>query len=154
MWCKRCGKHTSMLKHVRQKITKNPCSCSSPNGPLLVQEGHNMVESRLDRLERELNTKYNKGGHTLQWNRKLGKHIGSEGEGWLHCLRCNRWWRWKDRVCNLSRAVCTPTNNVRVAKRITGKQPVSHLSVSWVARDEPSSSSSARPVAFERHGVG
>lgn len=59
MWCKHCGKYTSMLKHVRLKITKNPCS--SPNGPILVQEGHNMAENRLDGLERELNTKYNKG---------------------------------------------------------------------------------------------
>ena len=47
-----------------------------------------------------------------------------------------------------------PSNNIRVAKRITGKRPVSQLSVSSVARDEPASSSSVRPVAFERHGVG
>lgn len=71
IWCMRCGKFTSMLKRVRLKITRLPCT--NPHGPVLQQEGHNMAESRLDRLEHELNEQYNTGGHVLQWNRKIGK---------------------------------------------------------------------------------
>lgn len=80
MWCKRCGKFVALLKHVCLKIRRQ--ACANPNGPLLAQEGHNMAESRLDRLERELK-KYNKGGHVLKWNRQLGKQIGSQNEGWI-----------------------------------------------------------------------
>ena len=79
IWCKRCRTFTSMLKHVRLKITKK--ACANPNGPILAQEGHNMAETRLDQLEHELNVKYNLGGHSLQWNRLLGKEIGSPNEG-------------------------------------------------------------------------
>jgi hypothetical protein len=79
IWCKRCRTFTSMLKHVRLKITKK--ACANPNGPILAQEGHNMAETRLDQLEDELNVKYNLGGHSLQWNRLLGKEIGSPNEG-------------------------------------------------------------------------
>ena len=53
IWCVRCGKFTSTLKHFRLKITRLPCA--NPNGPILQQEGYNMAESRLDRLEHELN---------------------------------------------------------------------------------------------------
>ena len=98
--------------------------------------------------------KYNTGGHVLQWNRKIGKQIGSPDEGWLLCLRCDRRWRWKDRVANLPRSKCTGTNKVALAKRVVGKTPLSHCEVRSRARDEPASSSSSRPVVSDRQGVG
>lgn len=63
MWRKRCGKYTSLLKHVRLKITKSPCA--NPKGAILAQERRNMVETK-HRLEKELNLKYNAGDHSLQ----------------------------------------------------------------------------------------
>ena len=140
MWCKRCGKYTRILKHVRRKIGKTPCA--NPSGPILTQEGHNMAETRLDRMEKEMNLKYNKGNHSLQWNRKLGKQIGAADEGWILCLKCNRRWRWKDRVCNLSRTVCVDKGQVKFAKRIISKRPLSSLGASSIPRHEPASSSS------------
>ena len=67
-----------MLKHVRLKITKKPCTC--PNGPILTQEGHNMAETRLDTLERELNIKYNKEvdiscSGIENWESKVGRKM-------------------------------------------------------------------------------
>ena len=58
MWCKRCGKYTSMLKHVRLKITKTPCS--SPNG--WTQEGHNMAEKSFGPIGKENSTPNITGG--------------------------------------------------------------------------------------------
>ena len=42
MRCQRCGKFTSMFKHVRLKITIS--RCSNLDGPLLSQEGHNLPQ--------------------------------------------------------------------------------------------------------------
>ena len=57
-------------------------------------------------------------------------------------------------MCNLSRTVCTGTSNIRVAKRVTGKRPVSHINISADVRDEPASSSTDRPFQFARQGIG
>ena len=94
--------------HVLLNIAGRPREQAAlPPERWLTQEGYNQAASRMDRLEEELNSKYNVGRHELHWNRKAGKTIGGEDEGIITCLRCRRWWRWKDRVNNLPRVtVC------------------------------------------------
>ena len=150
VWCKRCGKYVSLLKHVRLKITKFPCK--HPGGVELQSEGHNTSVSRLDQLEREMNLKYNNGGHVLKWNRKLGKQINSENEGWIECLRCKRWWRWKGRVYNMARTTCLGNRTTRPMRRVATKTPMSHIE--FVANDELPSSSGSRQNVFDQVGVG
>ena len=50
--------------------------------------------------------KYNKGGHKLEWNGKLGKEEFSADEGIIRCFRCEKRWSWKHRVNNLCRTKC------------------------------------------------
>ena len=98
-WCRLCGNHTALAKHVRLKITRQPCA--NQGGEILEREGFYHNDNRLDQLERELNIRYNLGKHLLHWNRRTGKELGSQEEGWLQCLRCRRKWRWKElsRIC-------------------------------------------------------
>ena len=84
-WCRLCGKHTAWAKHVRLKITRQPCA--NQGGEILAREGFYHNDNRLDQLERELNTRYSLGKHLLHWNRRTGKELGSQEEGWLQCLR-------------------------------------------------------------------
>ena len=99
--CRKCGKFVERLQHVQLKITGRPCDHAAlPQNRWLREEGYNQSVPRLDRLEEELNAKYNVGRHELQWNRKTGKAIGGDDEGIITCLRCKRVWRWKDRVNN------------------------------------------------------
>lgn len=102
VWCKKCGKYVTLLKHIRLKITSKPCE--APEGQWLEKEGFH--KGRVEEAERDLNEKYN-NGHTLEWNHKFGKVIGSEEEGKIWCTICKKQWRWKDRHLSLARTVCT-----------------------------------------------
>ena len=124
-WCRLCGKFTSYTEHVRLKITSKPCT--QTDGPILACEGYSSNDNRLDKLERELNMKYNKARHLLHWNRKVGKSIGAPDEGWIQCLKCGKRWRWKDRTNNLPRTVCVTTRPTRAKYRITKKTALSKL---------------------------
>ena len=124
-WCRLCGKFTSYTEHVRLKITSKPCT--QTDGPILACEGYSSNDNRLDKLERELNMKYNKARHLLHWNRKVGKSIGAPDEGWIQCLKCGKKWRWKDRTNNLPRTVCVTTRPTRAKHRITKKTALSKL---------------------------
>ena len=124
-WCRLCGKFTSYTEHVRLKITSKPCT--QTDGPILACEGYSSNDNRLDKLERELNMKYNKARHLLHWNRKVGKSIGAPDEGWIQCLKCGKKWRWKDRTNNLPRTVCVTTRPTRAKYRITKKTALSKL---------------------------
>ena len=126
-WCRLCGKHTALAKHVRLKITRQPCA--NQGGEILAREGFYHNDNRLDQLERELNIRYNLGKHLLHWNRRTGKELGSQEEGWLQCLRCRRKWRWKDRVTNMPRSRCMGGSGIASAgRRICQKTPLSRLS--------------------------
>jgi hypothetical protein len=110
LWCRKCGRFVARVIHVRLKITSKPCPFKDlPESKWLAKEGAATSEARLDLAEKELQDKYNKGGHELRWNRKLGKIVGSEEEGKIECLRCGRKWSWKYRVNNLPRSTCTQT---------------------------------------------
>ena len=154
MYCKLCGKYVSRMQHVRLKITSR--RCKNEGGPLLSSEGFHHNDNRLDFLERQLNLKYNSGKHLLKWNRKTGKSIGAEDEGMIQCLRCGRFWRWKDRVQNLPRTKCLGRQTVSLPRRVSGKQPLSHIlslnSPVHAAQNEASSSSNSVP--FDRMGIG
>ena len=124
-WCRLCGKFISYTEHVRLKITSKPCT--QKDGPILASEGFLSNDKGLDKLERELNMKYNKARHLLHWNRKVGKSIGTPDEGWTQCLKCGKKWRWKDRTSNLPRTVCSTTRATRAKYRITKKTALSKL---------------------------
>ena len=158
MWCRKCGKQCARLKHIRLKITKNPCPhATKDESQWLDQPGYNMSSHRLDLLQEELEEKYNKGGHVLTWNRQIGKIIDSTTGGLIHCSRCHKQWRWKDRVNNLPRSKCIPvsparssssqniTNNPIPKFRIRGKQNPDA---------NPSMSSNAAACAAHRAGIG
>ena len=126
LWCRLCGKFISYTcSDVRLKITSKPCT--QKDGPILASEGFLSNDNRLDKLERELNMKYNKARHLLHWNRKVGKSIGTPDEGWTQCLKCGKKWRWKDRTSNLPRTVCSTTRATRAKYRITKKTALSKL---------------------------
>ena len=88
VWCNRCGRYTYNLRHARLKITKH--ACPYPNGEPLQREGYLDSATRLDELERDLNTRYNTGGHDLIWNRSLRKDIDHPDEGKIWCLKCRK----------------------------------------------------------------
>ena len=116
VWCNRCGKYTSNLRHVRLKIAK--IRCKQENGPELSSEVFLRSDNRLDALEHELNTRYNTAKHDLLWNRKLGKVANAPDEGLLRCLKCGRQWKWKQRITDLPRTRCVQTQQVKVLRRV------------------------------------
>ena len=94
-------------KHIRLKTTSQPCAHKdAPSECWVSGEGWSQASARLDALEYDLHNKYNKGGHSLTWNRRLGKIAGKDDEGLITCVLCFRQWRWKDRVSNLPRTIC------------------------------------------------
>lgn len=148
MWCRKCGKHVSNLKHIRLKITKSKCLFEHKTpAEYLSQPGLMTSEHRLDLAFEELVTKYNAGGHVLSWNRKLGKKDGPN-LGIIKCSQCGREWKWKDRCNNLKRTKCIPsapsTSHPSAAsssikhsaplRRISGKQPDPKISSALTQR--------------------
>ena len=148
MWCRKCGKHVSNLKHIRLKITKSKCLFEHKTpAEYLSQPGLMTSEHRLDLAFEELVTKYNAGGHVLSWNRKLGKQDGPN-LGIIKCSQCGREWKWKDRCNNLKRTKCIPsapsTSHSSAAsssikhsaplRRISGKQPDPKISSALTQR--------------------
>ena len=114
MWCRKCGRQCARLQHIRLKITRNPCPhANKDETQWLDTPGFNLSSHRLDMLQEELEVKYNKGGHVLTWNRQIGKVYNSPTEGLIHCARCKRQWRWKDRVNNLPKTKCNPVSPTR-----------------------------------------
>ena len=109
MWCRKCGKQCARLQHIKLKNTKNPCPhANEDESQWLDTPGFNFSSHRLDQLQEELETKYNKGGHMLTWNCQIGKVYNAPNEGLIQCSRCTRQWRWQDRVNNLPRSKCIP----------------------------------------------
>jgi exonuclease III len=109
VWCRKCGLYVEDLNHVRLKITSKPCTQAGlPQDRWLTSEGFFNSTARLADVGRYVDDNYNTAGHRMLWNRRLGKDIGSQNEGWLHCVVCRRWWRWKDRTQNLPRSICAP----------------------------------------------
>ena len=148
MWCRKCGKHVSNLKHIRLKITKSKCLFEHKTpAEYLSQPGLMTSEHRLDLAFEELLTKYSAGGHVLSWNRKLGKKDGPN-LGIIKCSQCGREWKWKDRCNNLKRTKCIPsapsTSHPSAAsssikhsaplRRISGKQPDRKISSALTQR--------------------
>ena len=113
VWCRKCGKFVTRLKHVRLKITGSKCVQKDlPVGEWLQAEGFFRSGARLDALQQEMQRKYNTGGHILQWNRKLGKEAGSADEGLIFCRRCGARWRWRNRM-SMRHTVCNPEMRTR-----------------------------------------
>ncbi|CAE7437407.1 unnamed protein product [Symbiodinium sp. CCMP2592] len=99
VWCRKCGKFVTRLKHVKLKITGTVCAQKDlPEAEWLEAEGFARSSARLKQLRRELQSKYNRARHVLHWNEQIGKEVGAPDEGKLHCFRCGRDWKWKDRA--------------------------------------------------------
>ena len=164
VWCRKCGKQCARLQHIKLDITKNPCPHANKDGSQwLDSPGFNLSSHRLDQLQEELETKYNKGGHVLTWNRQIGKVYNAPNEGMIHCDRCKRQWRWKDRVNNLPRTKCIPdspsqsstSRNQSITPtpkvRLHGKQaPMSNC----FSSDTSTRSHAASSSAAHRTGIG
>ena len=94
------------LKHVRLKITSVPCTQSElPVARWLAKEGFLQSESRLDQNRKDLET-FNKGGHDLDWNRRVGKVPGAPDEGIITCRSCKLTWSWRYRHTTLKNSIC------------------------------------------------
>ena len=104
-FCCKCGKYVTRHKHIKLKITGTPCP--QRNSTLILsEEGFNRNSNRLDSLYQELEEKYNSTAkHTLEWNRQIGKTVGSADEGIIKCVACSRQWKWKDRL-NMKKTRC------------------------------------------------
>lgn len=92
-FCCKCGKYVTRHKHIKLKITGTPCP--QRNSTLILsEEGFNRNTNRLDSLYQELEEKYNNTAkHTLEWNRQIGKTVGSADEGIIKCVACSRQWK-------------------------------------------------------------
>uniref|UniRef100_A0A7S0A5U4 Uncharacterized protein n=1 Tax=Pyrodinium bahamense TaxID=73915 RepID=A0A7S0A5U4_9DINO len=108
VFCVKCGKQTYNHQHVRLKITRNRCKFHDlPRDRWLQAPGAHAAQSRLDEQEKALNDKYNKNGHLLVWNRKVGKSPHDPASlGRLWCAKCARSWDWRYRANNLPRSRC------------------------------------------------
>lgn len=118
VFCCKCGKFVARSKHIRLKITSQPCA--QRDSPIILEkEGFNQSEKRLDDAFQKLLTDYNATSkHTLEWNRKLGKVVGREDEGKINCTACGHTWPWKDRN-NIRRTICRQTPQTRPSKPIS-----------------------------------
>ena len=180
VFCQKCGKYVQNLGHIKLKITKKACEFSHVQpADYITEPGKSNNRHRLERAFQELNQKYNRGNHDLEWNYKVGKKPGPE-EGLLNCKACGRSWKWKDRCNNLPRTICSRNlviasesshsrSSVTAAKpktkppkfRITGKQTVRESddedieahSFSAVPNTSEPASSSARYTRFPA-GIG
>ena len=134
VFCCKCGKFVARSKHIRLKITSQPCP--QKDSPIILeQEGFNRSTSRLDDLFKKLNDDYNsKSCHSLEWNRKIGKIAGSQDEGLLKCTACQRTWKWKDRR-NIRTTRCSenqtnnPSSNTQSASSSHNPNPLSQQTV-------------------------
>ena len=85
VYCRTCGKFVARMKHIRLKITSQPCAHKdAPPERWVSGEGWGQASARLDALEYDLHNKYNKGGHSLTWNRRVGKIAGKAKRGSSH----------------------------------------------------------------------
>lgn len=110
VFCCKCGKFVARSKHIRLKITGQPCT-QKDSTVILENEGFARSQTRLDDVFQKVLTDYNaESKHDLQWNRKLGKVPGSTDEGLLNCIVCQKQWKWKDRA-NIRRTRCAPTES-------------------------------------------
>lgn len=108
VWCCKCGKYVARSKHIRLKITGQPCPQRN-SSVVLTKEGFNQSEKRLDDAFEKLQTDFNATSkHTLTWNRKLGKVIGRDDEGKIDCTSCGHAWRWRDRA-HIRNTICKPS---------------------------------------------
>ena len=113
VWCRKCGRFVGLHKHIRLKITHKKCEFADlPQSQWLEVEGAMRNPNRYKKLEDEMNLRYNKHNHELVWNQRIGKTIGAEDEGIVRCSKCQKWWRWKDRMTALPRATCVQRGNV------------------------------------------
>ena len=77
VYCRKCGK----------LITSQPCAHKdAPPERWVSGEGWSQASARLDALEYDLHNKYNKGGHSLTWNRRVGKSRGRTMRGSSHAF--------------------------------------------------------------------
>jgi hypothetical protein len=160
VFCQKCGKHVTDLGHIKLKITGKRCEFEHVSPSQYVdQPGKHNNQNRLQKAFQDMNEKYNKGNHVLEWNYKVGKKPPDEGI--LNCTACGRTWKWKDRVNNLPKTVCKPItidNNISLQKsasssavepvvrrRLRGKQTISQAS--------PSASSNLTPETLHSTSV-
>ena len=160
VFCQKCGKHVTNLGHIKLKITGKRCEFEHVSPSQYVdQPGKHNNQNRLQKAFQDMNEKYNKGNHVLEWNYKVGKKPPDEGI--LNCTACGRTWKWKDRVNNLPKTVCKPItidNNISLQKsasssavepvvrrRLRGKQTISQAS--------PSASSNLTPETLHSPSV-
>ena len=150
VWCRKCGRFVGLHKHIRLKITHKKCEFADlPQSQWLEVEGAMRNPNRYKKLEDEMNLRYNKHNHELVWNQRIGKTIGAEDEGIVRCSRCQKWWRWKDRMTALPRAACVPRESVNAqpgASRASNTKVASKKRAKS-RRDDASLENSNRDVA-------
>ena len=107
VFCVKCGRQTKYHKHVHLKITSKQCT-----DRWLSEPGLHRATSRLADELAKLRDVYNKGLHTLHWNRQIGKDPAKvEQYGMLWCSVCGASWAWRYKANNLPRSVCRIPKN-------------------------------------------
>lgn len=99
VFCVKCGKMTSRLKHQRLKILNKPCKYPNlPESQWLQKPGAARSQVRISELLNELHNNHNSGGHVLVWNEQAGKYRNQGDKyGSLWCSQCNKQWPWTSR---------------------------------------------------------
>ena len=107
LFCRKCGKTTSIASHLKLKITGRPCKqAHQPPEEWVDRPGAHAAQTRLDEQERHMHA-LNRHGHDLRWNRLCGRDpMNINTYGMIHCLRCMRSWPWHQRHANLPRSLC------------------------------------------------
>ena len=113
VFCVKCGRQTKYHKHVRLKITSKQCTQKNlQRDRWLSEPGLHRATSRLADELAKLRDVYNRGLHTLHWNRQIGKDPAKvEQYGMLWCFVCGASWAWRYKANNLPRSVCRIPKN-------------------------------------------
>jgi hypothetical protein len=113
IYCAKCGKSFTASKQ-RRRITRTPCMRANINkAEHLTKPG--FWRSKVRIASDDIVEKYNKGGHHLDWNGKLGQVPFQEEEGLIRCKTCEKAWSFKDLRSNLPRTKCS--NNPQDAQK-------------------------------------
>ena len=112
VFCVKCGKHVTEVRHRRLKISSTKCKQAQiPEHHWLSSPNYSSNPHRL--LALFLDMRSHCGKHDLAWDGSVSR---SEPHGHISCLRCHATWTWRDRH-NMKRRDCVGHRRERTPSR-------------------------------------
>ena len=117
IYCRKCGKHVTEVRHRRLKISKTKCTQANlPETQWLDRPGFSDNPRRLLGLFTDMAQFCH--NHKLAWNGTVNRK-GPSTVGRIQCLKCCKSWPWDNRH-NMQRADCPTTDGM-------------HLPANWIS---------------------